>query len=116
MLSTSDLKTISLNCIPERGENITTHIFRPNQVIFYKGHFPYGIFILLKGEIKLEYSEKVSENVKECSILGINSLLNNTEYLYTVKTVSTCKVCFLSTNIYKDLLLKNHPIVTLIKS
>lgn len=36
--------------------------FKPGQMLYYKGHKPYGVFIVLAGEVKLSHHHKVGED------------------------------------------------------
>lgn len=78
-------------------------LFRPGQIIYYKDHKPYGLYILEEGTIEIDY-KKYRENIKPITPLALNSFSQSTPYKGTAKAITVCLVSFLSKNKYIDLL------------
>jgi CRP-like cAMP-binding protein len=114
MITNSDIIPISLKDLTDLNDIATSHIFKPGQVIFYEGHLPYGLFILLDGTIEM-INKKNCEKINAGAILGINSFLNSDFYSGTAKAVTSCKVNFLSKSTFHDLAQKNYKQIPWIK-
>lgn len=72
--------------------------FKKGQVLFYSGHLPYGIFILVSGAVKLLYEGsgcKESLRFPETVPFGFDLIAMGTEYPCTAVTESEAKVLFL---------------------
>lgn len=101
-------KSLLLNNLTDLDKYTSKVVFRPGQIIYYKGHIPYGIYILTEGMIEIDYT-KYSEKVEAVNTFGINSFINNSCYSGTAKAISTCTVSFLSKSQYNELV--NHSVV-----
>lgn len=80
-------------------------LFKPGQVIYYKGHEPYGLYILEEGTVEIDY-KKYCEKITPISAFGINSFIQNTPYKGTAKALTACTISFLSKPVYLDLVKK----------
>lgn len=114
MMTNLDVKSFYLSELPDLQESTTSHFFKPGQIIFYEGHIPYGLFILLDGTIEI-CVDNTSEKLEGCAILGINSFLNTRYYPVTAKAITTCKVNFLSKTAFHELSDKNYQVLSWIK-
>src|SRR3989338_6277077 len=84
--------------ILSQGQEMT---FRKGQNTFYEGHQPYGIFLLISGNIKFSNKAKsCSENhFWRCGskkIIGLEFLENGTPFCFSCRATSDCSVIFLS--------------------
>lgn len=95
------IKEISLDNIPDIDHLVTNLEFRPGQVLFYEGHLPYGLFILLDGEVIVDLSQR-KKKIKPKHLLGVDAFLNNSSYSFTAKAATKCKVSFLSKQAFKE--------------
>ncbi len=78
------------------GEALT---FRAGQVLFYEGHEPYGIFVILSGLV-----EEVNSG-KDCGrefwsspqgqVLGLSHILNGSPLCCTAVAATDCEVLFI---------------------
>src|SRR5436305_1198115 len=107
-----DVKPFSLEEIPDLTEITSPHVFKPGQVLFYEGHQPYGLFILIDGTIEIELTEKKVERINAGAILGINSFMKFSAYTGTAKAITPCKVNFLSKSTYQELVSDSYPLLT----
>ena len=112
----SEIKSFSLQNIPYdsksvslfSADNIFYHKFKKGQIIFYEGHYPYGIFILKSGEVEVSYRKEKPERVNSFAFLGISAFKNRITYLGTAKAVTECEMYFISTSSYYELLKNNN--------
>jgi CRP-like cAMP-binding protein len=93
---------------------VSSHKFAEGQTIFYEGHLPYGIFILLTGEVELKYVNSKVEKVSSPALIGISAFMNKTVYSGTARAITACEIFFLSTSVYLALAEKNDPLLKLI--
>ena len=103
MISEIDAKPLKVNDVPDLVKIASNHFFKPGQVIFYEGHQPYGLFILVDGTVQFESNQKQPKKINGSAILGINSFMNFKAYNGTVKAVTPCKVSFISKTAYQKL-------------
>jgi CRP-like cAMP-binding protein len=71
--------------------------FRPGQVLFYRGHLPYGIMIIHSGSADLRLREgdlRTHVRVGPCTVLGLSNLLNEQPYPRTAVVVETLEASF----------------------
>jgi len=76
-------------------------VFGPDQILFYQGHFPSGVFVLGKGKLALEKVDGgvLNSDVVEGEhkpIIGLDYLLTQSPYPFTAKTLTKSEVCFIS--------------------
>jgi len=77
-----------------------THIsFRPGQVVFYQGHVPNGVYILLSGDVVATRGELGREqtvaNIPLKSLIGLDPLLAESEYPYSAIVQSEAELVFI---------------------
>lgn len=91
--------------------------FKSQQILFYQGNLPLGLFTISTGLVKLE---TISEHgqahtlryLGPGSALGYRSLFANENYQASAIAVETSEVCFIPKNIVMDIF-RNYPEVTL---
>lgn len=111
-----DIENISLEDFHKIENLTTTHVFKPEQIIFYKDHIPYGVFILLEGEIEIKGKNKKISRANSPIILGYSSFVNKGTYQFTAKAVTLCKINFISGSLYDKLLSDSKGLNWLIKA
>ncbi len=111
-----DIKNFSFGSMPNIDDFMSSHIFKKGQTIFYKGHIPYGLFILLNGEVEIQYDNKKYQRVSGNVILGLSAFLKKTPNLTTIKAISNCNTLFLSNSVYNELKDDNHPVINWLNS
>jgi CRP-like cAMP-binding protein len=112
----SEIKYGSFQKMPGWQTNVSKHKFNKGQIIFYEGHLPYGIFILLSGEIELKYGNSNLERVSSPALLGSFAFINNTVYSGTARAFTACETYFLSILAFQDLVEKNDSFVKFLTS
>ena len=108
-------KKFSLESAPELNEYASFHRFKIAQVIFYEGHLPYGLFILISGEVEFKYRDNKTERISEPSFFGISAFNCKKPFSGTLITISECEFYFLGFSAYQDLKGSLNPIQTWIK-
>ncbi len=98
------VKEIIINNLDILKEHSSKVVFKTGQIIFYKGHSTYGLYILTDGIIEINYNKKDSEKVNAIDLLGIYSSKPNDSHLGTAKALSPCTILFLSKNKYKEII------------
>lgn len=93
---------------------VSCHSFKKNQVIFYEGHIPYGLFILFEGEIEI-IEKNWKRRVSPISIIEKNIFFEKQVYNSTAKSIADSKLYFLSTESYMKLKENNHFIIKMIE-
>lgn len=69
----------------------------PGHILFYKGHNPYGIFIVYSGTIELHYNQRSTISIHTVcgpSILGLTEAVQDTPYLATAQARSPTILSF----------------------
>jgi signal-transduction protein with cAMP-binding, CBS, and nucleotidyltransferase domain len=111
MITKPDIRIIPLKELPDLTDKTTIHVFKPGQIIYYEGHMPYGLFILLEGKIEI-LNNGSSDKLETGAVLGVNSFLNSQGYSATAKAITECKVSFLSKAGFSDIKEKNNQAFT----
>lgn len=101
-LINSEAKNFPLQALQPLDKISVPQLFRKGQTIFYSGHMPYGLFVLISGEIKLKYDNKQIEIISSPSIIGISAFLKKSPYSATASATSESKIYFLSYTILKE--------------
>lgn len=78
-------------------------VYPEKNQVFYCGHFPIGVHILELGSICIQYMD--ARKLKQIDIegpvmLGMNHILDVSEYKYSVATNAKSKFIFLPCNIF----------------
>lgn len=73
--------------------------FKKGQVLFYRGHLPYGVFLLVSGKAKLLYEnasgQKTTARFPESVPFGFDFIAMGSAYPCTAVTESDVSVLFL---------------------
>jgi len=85
----------------------TFHNINKNQIICYKGHYPYGIFIAISGEILLEINKRNKEVIKSPVIVGFNSFKKNYPYTFTSIAFTNVNMLYISKTKFEDVLVND---------
>lgn len=76
------------------------HQYHKGQVLFYKGHTPYGIFIIVSGKVGLFGSEHMDPNeafqASLQSPIGLDVILSHQCYPFTAVAQSDVKAVFIA--------------------
>lgn len=91
----------------------TFHNVNKNQVIYYKGHYPYGIFVVVNGEILIETSKRSKAIIKSPVILGYNSFIKNSAYPITSVALTNANVFYISKTRFEEDLLNNEDVINI---
>ncbi len=70
-------------------------------ILFYKGHHPIGIYILLKGSIDIQYvknQKRTGLSIEIPVMLGLSNALEAVPYQYSVVTQKRSELIFLPKN------------------
>ncbi len=75
--------------------------YKKNQILFYEGHLPYGIYILKAGDLFFTRSEKecVEEHLSQIQrdrVVCVENILAKTPHSCTCYAQSDCEVLFIS--------------------
>lgn len=75
--------------------------FHKGQVLFYEGHYPYGIFIITDGEVQFTRAGLKSPNKHRlpCSmgeVIGLDTFLQGIPYCCSCTAQEKCHVIFIS--------------------
>lgn len=85
-----------------------TSTYRRGQVLFYEGHVPAGLYILLRGTLALESAPRDGaggdESVSGTAVLGLGPLRDDAPYRATARAREECEVVFLDKTLFEDLL------------
>lgn len=111
----SEVKLFSFQNMPKLDDFATLHIFKKGHILFYKEHLPYGLFVLITGQVEIEYDEKKKEVVDSSALLGITAFNEKTPYSATAKALTNCSAYFISFTVFQDLCEKNHQIALWLK-
>lgn len=79
--------------------------FRPGQVLFYRGHLPYGILIVHSGSADLrtrETDRKVRFRVGPNNVLGLANLADEEPYSRTAVVVEEMEASFVGKTAIRD--------------
>lgn len=80
--------------------------FKKGQVLFYRGHLPYGVFVLVSGTVQLMYENasgsKVKARLPEFVPFGLDFVTMNAEYPCTAVAESDINVLFLPKSVIGD--------------
>ena len=83
--------------------------FHEGQVLFYEGHMPYGLFILLKGNVTFTKDGSPSPDDHRWSspkgvIIGMEPFLNQSPYCCTGTAQQDCRAIFISKTLLAPLM------------
>lgn len=75
--------------------------YKAGQTIFYEGHYPYGVYVLRTGRIRLFTKkdiegEKLLKIVEPAQILGEEAFVENKPFDYSAKAETDVSISFFS--------------------
>lgn len=81
------------------------NIFRKGQTIFNEGSYPFGVFCINSGKIKLAHvgddgKEQIISLLKEGDIAGYRSLLSGERYRASAVALEDTRVCFIPKDLF----------------
>lgn len=92
-LSTSWLKMIKESTLID---------FKQDQVIFYEGHIPYGVFIFVSGHVSLNSKNHPQKKEAPLNVpIGVDSFFDRSPYSNTALAETPVKAYFICSSIIK---------------
>ena len=93
--------------------NSTITTYASGQVLFYEGTRPFGVFVLLKGKVKLYKTGESGKNqifqiCTDNDIFGFHPVLSDQVYPDSASTLEECEILFVSKQTFLSLV-KNSP-------
>lgn len=83
---------------------------KKDQVLFYQGHLPYGVFVVASGEVDLVYEnnpgEKETVSAPLNTPIGVDFLYDNVPYPFTAVARGSVVTMFIDKNQLKRVLEK----------
>lgn len=81
------------------GEEILD--YKAGQVIFYKGHYPYGVYVIRKGRVRLFTKRKNGKElllkiVEPMQVLGAEAFTEGRPFDYSARAETDVSVAFFS--------------------
>jgi CRP-like cAMP-binding protein len=125
-MKTFELNTKSLKCKFDLKRPEVIELFelfqksplllKTNQILFKENSLPVGIYYINKGIIKIvkidaKGKEKIFQNSRAGSLLGMNSLMKEKKHCYTAIAVVPSEILYVSKNDFMRLLSSN-PVVS----
>lgn len=104
----------SFDSMPKLDDFVSLQVYKKDQIIFYKGHLPYGLFILASGRVEVCLGKR-REIVSEHSFLGLTSFLKNHPYNSNAKALSDCIFYFISKLAFQEIETKYPAVADWIK-
>jgi len=70
--------------------------YAKNQILFYEGHFPYGLYVIHQGVLRLRRARSRLDPIElgSGSIIGLNLIHNHQPYPGTAQVVDDLMVSF----------------------
>lgn len=78
-------------------EKCGTSTYHQGQTLFYEGHMPTGLYILVRGSVVVG-----GDSVVEAAVLGLEALLNEAAYPATAHALEDCEVAFVDKTIFQE--------------
>jgi CRP-like cAMP-binding protein len=87
-------------------------LYRKGQVIFHEGAYPFGIYCINSGKIKLSHSgddgrDQIIRLVKAGDVIGYKALLSGERYTATAIALEDAAVCFIPKDLFLNILQKD---------
>lgn len=87
-------------------------VYRKGQVVFNEGAYPFGVYCINDGKIKLSHSgddgrEQIVRLVKAGDIMGYKALLSNERYTATATALEDSSICFIPKDLFLNILQKD---------
>lgn len=82
------------------NEEMTAHIYRRGQVVFFEDRAPVGVYCLRKGKVKIskvtaDGKEQIVRIVNEGGILGLKSMVGSSKHTTTAMTLEDSEICYI---------------------
>jgi len=99
--------------VNELQENHSDLRFKYGELIFKEGQMPSGIYIIMRGKVKISKSgfegrEQIVRFAKESDLLGYRALLGSGRYTCSAHAISDVEMCFLPKDLIFGLIEKNN--------
>jgi len=87
-----------LKRLSEEGEDLS---FQKGQVLFYEGHTPYGLYLLVKGKVDFTRGGQPCHEKHFCKtaageVIGWEPFFNQVSSNCTCSAITDCQVVFIS--------------------
>ncbi len=95
--------------------NKSRYTYNKGDIIFHKDTLPLGLFIIEKGKVKIyKYAgnghEQIVRLTRPGDIIGYRALLNETPYSSTAEALEETNLCFLSKDLFQNLMKNNDSV------
>ena len=93
---------------------IHPEIYRPGQALFYRGHLPYGLFVLCWGSLVLTSSRRESttgRRVNAPALVGLRYVLKERHYPFTGVTARESGLGFIPKSLLWEWIEKKEPLI-----
>lgn len=100
----------------EISSKIVSNTFKKGQTIFNEGSYPFGVFCINSGQVKLTHlgddgKEQITRLLKGGDIVGYRALLSEERYGATAVTLMDSQICFIPKELFIHIL-KNDATIT----
>ena len=104
---------LSAEHLQEIDKAKTTNHYKRQQIIFYEGNQPYGLYCICSGKIKVfKVDEQGHQQIVRLAgpgdILGYRCLLSSEPYSATAEAIEDADICFMDKNTFFHVL-ETHP-------
>ena len=106
---------ISDNDVLNVNLNKNRLVYNKGDILFHRDTLPLGIFIIEKGKVKIyKYAgngrEQIIRLTKPGDIIGYRAILNGTSYTSTAEALEETEICFLSKDLFWDIMKNNSSV------
>ncbi|MBK7886269.1 MAG: Crp/Fnr family transcriptional regulator [Bacteroidetes bacterium] len=106
---------ISDNDVLNVNLNKNRFVYNKGDILFHRDTLPLGIFIIEKGKVKIyKYAgngrDQIVRLTKPGDIIGYRALLNSRPYSSTAEAIEETVVCFLSKDLFMDIMKNNNSV------
>ncbi|MBX7151748.1 Crp/Fnr family transcriptional regulator [bacterium] len=105
----NDLKESELSSL---SANKCGNLYKKNQVIFYEGNKPTGLYCLNKGKVKVykineDGKEQIIRLAKDGDVLGYSSLISGESFSSSAAVLEDAMICFIPKSAFIGLIQNN---------
>jgi len=98
--------------LDEISEQKVCNSYKKGQIIFNEGSYPFGVYCINKGKIKLSHlgddgKEQIIRLLKGGDLLGYRSLLSGDRYSAAAVALEDTEVCFIPKELFMNILKKD---------
>lgn len=102
-----------MELVAEVNQHKICSYYKKGQVLFAEGAYPFGIYCISTGKVKLSHhgddgKEQITRLLRGGDILGYRAVLSGERYGGTAITLEDSKICFIPREAFMSLL-KNDP-------